>query len=176
MEEWRDVVGYEGFYMVSSEGRVKSLDRVVAHKGFPRRLHGRYIKPAYTTGYPRISLSKNGVWISKSIHILVAESFIGTRPAGLLVDHIDRNCNNNQVDNLRYVTFSENTRNSDARLFRVKSRFTGVYRHGEGKWLSGITHRRHRIHIGSYNTEIEAARAYDAFCVSHKIERRLNNA
>lgn len=44
-EEWRDVVGYEGLYQVSSEGRVKSLERVVKRKDGRRRLQkGRFFK------------------------------------------------------------------------------------------------------------------------------------
>lgn len=46
------------------------------------------------------------------IHYLVAYHFIGERPEGLVIDHIDRDKQNNNVSNLRYVTVSENNRNS----------------------------------------------------------------
>ena len=58
-EEWRDVVGYEGLYQVSSEGRVKSLERVVKRKDGRRRLQkGRFLKPSRDhCGYKKICLT-----------------------------------------------------------------------------------------------------------------------
>ena len=46
-------------------------------------------------------------------HHLVAKAFIGERPEGKVIDHIDRNSLNNNVSNLRYTTQKENTRNTD---------------------------------------------------------------
>lgn len=47
------------------------------------------------------------------VHIQVAESFLGQRPVGCVIDHIDRNKLNNKVSNLRYVVYSENSRNTE---------------------------------------------------------------
>lgn len=63
----------------------------------------KYFQKRYTDG-SRVNLL---------FHILVAEQFIGIRPDGLVIDHIDRDKLNNRVDNLRYVTHTENVRNSD---------------------------------------------------------------
>jgi len=46
------------------------------------------------------------------IHHLVANAFMGERPEGLVIDHIDRNPKNNRISNLRYVTHKENQYNS----------------------------------------------------------------
>lgn len=47
------------------------------------------------------------------IHELVAETFIGKRPTGMVIDHINRNKQDNHVRNLRYCTRLENAHNSD---------------------------------------------------------------
>lgn len=49
------------------------------------------------------------------VHKLVAECFIGPRPNGFVIDHIDRNKLNNSVSNLRYVSVSTNTANTPVR-------------------------------------------------------------
>lgn len=46
------------------------------------------------------------------IHHLVAKAFIGERPQGLVIDHIDRDCFNNDASNLRYCSYKENAMNT----------------------------------------------------------------
>lgn len=46
------------------------------------------------------------------IHKAVALTFLGPRPKGCVIDHIDKNRANNRVDNLRYITYSENSKNT----------------------------------------------------------------
>lgn len=104
MENWRDVVGYEGLYKVSSHGRVLSL------------LSEKIIKPVLMrNGYLKAGL--HGRTIGKrrrltSIHRLVMEAFRG--PSELQVNHIDRNKMNNMLYNLEYVTAGENQAHSRA--------------------------------------------------------------
>lgn len=54
------------------------------------------------------------------LHRVVAECWIGTRPEGMQVDHIDRNSLNNDYRNLRYVTKSEQMKNRDYQAFQFK--------------------------------------------------------
>lgn len=103
-EEWRPVVGWEHLYEVSSAGRVRSVDRIVT-----RRVKGRILQPCLTpSGYPKITLSKNGKVKDRSVHSLVAEAFIGPLPAGKEVAHNDGNKKNAVASNLRYATHAEN--------------------------------------------------------------------
>jgi hypothetical protein len=64
-------------------------------------------------GYKYFQVQREGKRINKLFHNMVAEQFIGPRPAELVIDHIDRNKLNNNISNLRYITFEENIRNSD---------------------------------------------------------------
>ena len=108
-EEWRAVVGYEGRYEVSSLGRVRSLDRTAKIRGGSfRTVKGRVLKPLnHTCGYLAVGLGRRN---QKLIHILVAEAFLGRRPSGLDVRHLDGNPRNNRVSNLVYGSRSENMR------------------------------------------------------------------
>ena len=65
-----------------------------------------------STGYRYFQVYREGKRINKLFHHLVAKAFIGERPEGLVIDHIDRNKLNNNVSNLRYVSQKENIHNS----------------------------------------------------------------
>ena len=126
-EEWRAIPGYEGLYEVSSEGRVRSLDRVISCTRsdsagpFGRDLQGRELKQSTDrTGRLSVNLSRNGRARKRRVHTLVAEAFVGPRPEGLEVCHGDGDPSNNRVSNLRYGTASENW--ADRKL------------HGTDKW------------------------------------------
>lgn len=101
MEEiWKDVPGFEGYYQVSSMGRVKSVDRVkcdgVRMKGRIRKTH------LDACGYELVQLRKDGAMKHFSVHRLVALAFI-PNPEGLpQVNHIDEVRNHNTVDNLEW--------------------------------------------------------------------------
>lgn len=110
-EEWRAIVGWEGFYEVSNMGRVRSLDRMAGN----RRIHGRVMKPYKDRPkYPHmiIQLSKGGR--SKEgaafplVHKLVLEAFVGPRPAGLEACHNNGDGTDNRLTNLRWDTHKAN--------------------------------------------------------------------
>lgn len=109
-EEWRDIKGYEGIYQISDCGRVKSLGRMVhMHNGF------RYTKERFL----RVKKKKSGYLFYclypgdrtvkyEHAHRLVAQAFIPNPLHKRDVNHIDGNKLNNCVDNLEWVTRSEN--------------------------------------------------------------------
>lgn len=104
--EWRPVVGYEGLYEVSSTGLVRSVDRVTRHG---RRWKSRMMSMSkISDGYWSVKLYKNGRGKTKMVSHLVAEAFLGPRPAGYDVCHCDGSRTNNSVANLRYDTRSGN--------------------------------------------------------------------
>lgn len=94
-EVWRDVVGYEGMYKVSSKGRVASL-----RKGEMRLLH-----PALTkSGYYRVSLKIRPRQNHLLVHRLVAEAFIPNPNEYEFINHKDETRTNNSVENLEWCT------------------------------------------------------------------------
>lgn len=115
MENWLSVVGYEGFYEVSDEGRVRSLDRVVMSSNrhnpnlSPRRYPGKLLTPIVTGNgdYLGVTLSRRG-YTRKLIHHLVLEAFVGPRPDGSFGLHHDDDPSNNRLSNLRWGTKGEN--------------------------------------------------------------------
>lgn len=112
--EWRDVVGYEGLYQVSNDGKVR-------RKPIP-------LKPGKTGKRKRTSivvLCKNGKPRTHTISHLVLEAFVSPRPEGYeACHHPDPNPENNRVENLRWDTHQENIndRNELANGVRTRDR------------------------------------------------------
>lgn len=104
-EEWRDIPGYEGLYQASSLGRIKRI------AGSPRCPHDRVLAHMSHRGYSQVALSKDGKPLTQQVHKLVCAAFLGAS-GGLHVNHKDGNPANNRIDNLEYVTPSENTQHA----------------------------------------------------------------
>jgi hypothetical protein len=127
-EEWADILGYEGFYKVSTHGRVKSLSKIVKSRnrasGVNTRTIAEGIRKSEPTnnGYLRITLSKDGVNKRISIHRLVAKTFIGNPQEKKAVNHKNGIKTDNRVENLEWVTHSENEIHSYRVLGKVSPR------------------------------------------------------
>ena len=78
METWKDVKGYEGYYQISTMGRVKSLERTVIGKDGKRySIEGQMMKNQKDKkGYEVVLFRKNGSVKSQKVHRLVASAFI----------------------------------------------------------------------------------------------------
>lgn len=147
-EQWRPIAGFPA-YEVSDLGRVRSLDRTVkvtrAGGDCTYFLRGKVLKPTPGShGYLQVTLCLDAVKSQRCVHALVAEAFIGPRPAGLNVLHRDGdqlNCvpsnlyYGDQVDNLgdakRHGTTPAGERNGQAKLtteeVRIIRKSPGLY-------------------------------------------------
>ncbi len=84
-------------------------------------------------------------------------------PKGMLVHHINHDGRDNRKENLRIVTYKQNAVNNKPKAGNCTSKYKGVYwSKYHGKWVAGLRHNRKKIHIGVFDDEVEAAKAYDA--------------
>lgn len=90
-EVWKDIEGYEGYYQVSNLGKVRNIK-------FQRELKACF--DSY--GYLIVVLSKYGKHRTRTVHRLVAETFIPNTSKLPSVNHKDENKQNNNVDNLEW--------------------------------------------------------------------------
>lgn len=106
---WKDIIGSEGLYQVSEDGKIRSLDRVVQTKDGKRRLAGRLLKLICSSrGYHMAKIrTKSGYVKTVYSHKLVATHFL-KKISGCVVNHKDGNKLNNHVSNLEWITQREN--------------------------------------------------------------------
>ena len=114
MENWRNVVGFEGIYAVSDKGRVKSLPRLCRNKyGLCCPVREKILKGTRSGGYVSVGLRPIGGKredhaVTFGVHRLVLLAFIGPCPEGMECRHLDGNGENNDLNNLCWGTDQEN--------------------------------------------------------------------
>lgn len=106
-EQWRSIPGYERTYAVSSLGRVRSIPR-------PRTKGGMLKVKTGKRGYPAVSMVQDGAQLTHEVHRLVALAFIGPRPEGAEVRHLNGDRHDPRLINLTYGTRSENVKDKRA--------------------------------------------------------------
>ena len=145
---WRNIKGYEGFYKISSTGRVMSIDRKIRYKNRTRKIKSRLINDRINNrGYKVVRLSRDGVTSTKFIHILSAEAYVSNPLKRAFVNHIDGNKLNNHYTNLNWVTHSENIQHAyKAGLIKVKSK--AVLDESTGTVYQSIKEAAKAINIG----------------------------
>ena len=137
--EWRPVLGAQ-WYEASSDGHLRSVDRMVDYSsGFTRLHKGAVLNPITTdAGYLRTRIRyDDGKYRSVFVHIIVCESFHGPRPfpdwEARHINEEDRS--NNSAENLRW---SDRTRSEDyCKRHSVRNR----ERPSAGFWISADGYR-----------------------------------
>jgi len=154
-EIWKDVIGYEGLYQVSSLGRVKSFSRGKE----------KILRSDKRNEYYSVVLSKNSIKKHKTNHQLVAESFIDKdyRSKNLVVNHKNFNKLDNRLENLEVVSIREN---SNRKHIKSSSKYTGVTKSKYKGWISTIVLNGKNMYLGSFDSEKEASEYYEAALLS----------
>lgn len=106
-EIWKDIEGYEGKYLISNCGNVKSL---IDKNGNYRETI--IVARMGNTGYLYVNLYKHSRAKSLKIHRLVANAFVDKPDNAQCVNHIDGNKTNNNANNLEWCTYKENTQHA----------------------------------------------------------------
>ncbi len=150
-ETWKPVVGYEGFYEISSHGRLKSL-----------RKSRLILLSKNSEGYYNVKLSNNNGYRNHKIHRLVAQAFLGTPAKGMVVNHKNGCKTDNKVDNLEYVSPRDNVAHSILHKNK-RCAFIGVdFQKRVGKYRARILVNGVTKHIGLFYSQEEAGQAYQA--------------
>jgi hypothetical protein len=104
METWKAVIGLEEIYEISDQGNIRRI--------YPFKSDGRKQSKGPTIymdkKYPRVRLYKNGASRDCVVHRLVMAAFVGPLPIGHEVNHKNGVKTDNRLENLEYVTHSEN--------------------------------------------------------------------
>jgi hypothetical protein len=152
-EEWRAVVGYEGWYEVSSLGRVRRS------RPGPSTRTGYILRPAKdSSGYFVVCLCREAVQRSRLIHYLVATAFLGPRPAGHEVNHLSGDKLDCSAGNLEYATASANVLHAIA--------------HGLRHYRRGAVHQNARLTeaaVRAIRASVAAGRKYRDVGAEHGV-------
>lgn len=126
-EKWKNVKGYEDLYEVSDLGRIRSKYREFYRENPSYKDSIQFIsyKPKFirfyltNKGYCRVGLYKNGIKKNHQVHRLVADAFLNNELNKEQVNHINGIKNDNRVNNLEWVTNSENRLHSYSKLGNI---------------------------------------------------------
>lgn len=110
MEEWRDIIGYEGLYEISSFGTVRSYERIRNTPNGGIRVYPSKVKKAgmVKSGYLNVQLWKDGKANNKMVHLLVAEAFLSNPNNFPIINHKDECKTNPKLSNLEWCTYVYN--------------------------------------------------------------------
>lgn len=164
MEIWKDIVSFEGLYQASNLGNIKSckkIDSIGRHK--KEKILKKNIGK---DGYFVVGLCKNGKVTTRSIHRLIIETFLGK--SELQVNHKNRNRNDNNIENLEYVSCRDNIMH---KYINRENHLSGAYRDNrcKNKWSSAISIGNKKHYLGKFNSQEEAHLAYLKACENFNI-------
>lgn len=157
MEEWKTITDYDN-YQISNLGNVKNKKT--------NKLLTPYIN---SSGYYGVQLCKNGKHKNFIIHRLIAIAFIPNPNNYPVIDHKDKNLLNNSLNNLRWVSISQNSYNKKVNC--KTSKYRGVkWSKQNNKFIITIYINKKPKYIGLSNTEEEGALLFNNFVISNNLQ------
>ena len=153
-ERWASVIGYEGYYEVSTEGRVRRTRPASGTQAGRIRTGHRD-----RDGYLYIGLSRDGESRKRLVHVLVLEAFVCPRPEGMEACHNDGDAGNPRLDNLRWDTPSNNNRDK-------------VLHGTDHSWWAGRTHCANGHELSAENVSRRSTERDARRCLLCRREQR----
>lgn len=140
MERYKEIPNTKGRYFASNYGNIKS---------FTKYENGLVLSPRTDkANYQMVNLWMDGKRKTYRVHILVCLAWVGATPKGKNIDHIDGNKQNNNLENLQWLTARQNV--VKAQTLSKKSNFpTGISRQPPNSYRAMIRHGKEKYHLGS---------------------------
>lgn len=111
------------------------------------------------TGYA----GSSSMYRMTGLKLMLMHRLIATPPDGMQIDHINGNKLDNRRANLRFCTIRQNAHNVRTKRQLAGDKLKGTcWDKSRGKWLASICHAGANLYLGRYDSEREAALAYDA--------------
>lgn len=177
-EIWKDIPNYEGYYQCSNFGRVKSIERIIDYKNTKRVVKSTILKFGKTRGYYNVNLCVNGDCVNKSIHQLVAITFLNhfANYYTLVVNHKDGNKLNNNLLNLEIITHRCNCIHGRMISKNKTSKYYGVTYREKRKSFQAVYRQKY---IGTFKNEEDAFSAIlkqeELYCKTNTLETKIDN-
>ncbi len=147
MEEYKQIIDFDN-YEVSNLGNVRNIKT------------GRILKGSVNNhGYLIVGLFKNNKRKNKKIHRLIAEAFIENPENKPFVDHNDGNKTNNNINNIRFATVSENGQNAKIPKNNTSGAKGVSWNNNKNKWEAYIIIDGIKIHLGCFENIEDAKEA-----------------
>ena len=170
-EQWQDIKGYEDLYQISNLGNARTKKRVITYSTGARHNYDSVIKNQRIKydGYHRVTLSKESVKKTFSVHRLVAEHHIKRVEGKNEVNHKSGDKTDNSVYNLEWVTNTENMKHAHQNGF-IK------YSNGEKHmWSKLKEHEVFEILDFVKNTNMLQREIAALYGVSHSVVSRIKS-
>lgn len=157
-EIWKDIEGFERFYQISNQGRVKSLSRNQWNGNSYWNSKEKFLKPYISMGYYKVDLYMSQKRRKVFIHNLVGVAFIDNPENKRTINHEDGDKLNNNDWNLTWSTDTEQQLHSNR---VISGRKRGVFIRADGKaWYARIKIGKEYKYLGSFNDKEDAYQAF----------------
>jgi len=152
----KEIKDYEGLYSIDLNN-----NQVYGHK------HKKYLKPKLHKGYYYIRLCKNSKLKEFLFHRLVYEVYNGTIPEKMCIDHIDNNKQNNNIENLRLATLSQNSMNKKTKKNNLSTGYKNINKTIYNTYKVRIYKNNKKVYDKTFKTLEEAILNRDVNLVLH---------
>lgn len=152
MEQWKEVPGWSGKYLVSNHGRM----RIAKPNGTFKEMRSRD-----TLGYRRVSLGPKGCQVFKNVHQIVALAFLDQPEGKTIINHKNSIKHDNRAENLEWCTQKENVRHAHS-AGRVKAGMCGLagVRRRNLRFEASIKIGGKGLYIGTFDCPVIAHKKY----------------